>query len=271
MKSFLDFVWVSNMEDIIYLDSHAHLMSDDYSEDLEDVMHRCKQKHIDYIMIITLTKQEAIRAIEFRKRDPKHITIATGTFPEDAEKVTKEDWNDFVEIASREEISVIGEIGLEYHWVKDEEARKKQRELFIRQIELARTLHKPIAVHSRDAIQDTLDILKEHQVPGLLHCFPGTKEMAKEFTKLGYYIALGGALTFKNARHSVEVVETIDEKYLLSETDCPYMAPVPVRGTKNEPSNIPYIVQKMADVRNVSVEHMASTILENWKRYLKCQ
>ena len=95
--------------------------------------------------------------------------------------------------------------------------------------------------------------------------------MAKEFTKLGYYIALGGALTFKNARHSVEVVETIDEKYLLSETDCPYMAPVPVRGTKNEPSNIPYIVQKMADVRNVSTEHMASTILENWKRYLKCQ
>ena len=108
MKSFLDFVWVSNMEDIIYLDSHAHLMSDDYSEDLEDVMHRCKQKHIDYIMIITLTKQEAIRAIEFRKRDPEHITIATGIFPEDAEKVTKEDWNDFVEIASREEISVIG-------------------------------------------------------------------------------------------------------------------------------------------------------------------
>ena len=124
---------------------------------------------------------------------------------------------------------------------------------------------------AEDAIQDTFDILKEHQVPGLLHCFPGTKEMAKEFTKLGYYIALGGALTFKNARHSVEVVETIDEKYLLSETDCPYMAPVPVRGTKNEPSNIPYIVQKMADVRNVSVEHMASTILENWKRYLKCQ
>ena len=112
------------MEDIIYLDSHAHLMSDDYSEDLEDVMHRCKQKHIDYIMIITLTKQEAIRAIEFRKRDPEHITIATGIFPEDAEKVTEEDWNDFVKIASREEISVIGEIGLEYHWVKDEEARK---------------------------------------------------------------------------------------------------------------------------------------------------
>ena len=271
MKSFLDFVWVNNMEDIIYLDSHAHLMSEDYSENLEDVMQRCKEKHIDYIMIITLTKQEALRAIEFKKRDPEHITIATGIFPEDAEKISADDWNDFVKIASRDEISVIGEIGLEYHWVKEEDARKKQRELFIRQIELAKTLHKPIAVHSRDAIQDTFDILKEHQVPGLIHCFPGTKEMAKEFTKLGYYIAFGGALTFKNARHSVEVVETIDEKYLLSETDCPYMAPVPVRGTKNEPSNIPYIVQKMADVRNVSVEHMASTILENWKRYLKCQ
>ena len=187
------------MEDIIYLDSHAHLMSEDYSEDLEDVMQRCKEKHIDYIMIITLTKQEALRAIEFKKRDPEHITIATGIFPEDAEKISADDWNDFVEIASRDEISVIGEIGLEYHWIKEEDARKKQRELFIRQIELAKTLHKPIAVHSRDAIQDTFDILKEHQVPGLLHCFPGTKEMAKEFTKLGYYIAFGGALTFKNA------------------------------------------------------------------------
>lgn len=152
--------------------------------------------------------------------------------------------------------------------VKDEDKRALQREWFIRQIELAKKLNKPIAVHSRDAIQDTFDIMKEHRCTGLLHCFSGTKEMAKEFTKLGYYIALGGALTFKNARHSVEVAESVDEKYLLTETDCPYMTPVPFRGKRNEPCFIPYILKKMADVRGVSEEHMAQTVIDNFHRYL---
>lgn len=256
---------------IQYLDSHAHLMGEEFKEDFNEVIQRIHDNHIDKIMIITLSKDEALNAIEFVKSDPERYVIATGIFPEGCEKITEKDWNDFVEIASRKEISVIGEIGLEYHWVEDKELRNKQKELFIKQIELAKKLNKPIAVHSRDAAQDTFDIMKEHHCHGLLHCFSGTKEMAKEYTKLGYYIALGGALTFKNARHSVEVVETIDEKYLLTETDCPYMAPVPVRGTRNEPSNIPYITKKMAEVRNVSEEHMASVIMNNWDRYLKCQ
>lgn len=258
------------MSEIVYLDSHAHLMSDEFKDDLDEVIHRSEEAHVLRTMIITLSKEEALRAIAFQKKHPEYV-IATGIFPEDADKITEEDWNAFVEIASMDEIAVIGEIGLEYHWVKDETLRAKQRELFIRQIELANTLHKPIAIHSREAIQDTFDIMKAHQCHGLLHCFPGTKEMAREFTKLGYYIALGGALTFKNARHSVEVCETIDEKYLLTETDSPYMAPVPVRGTRNEPSNIPYITKKMAEVRGVSVEHMANVIIENWERYLRCQ
>ncbi len=259
------------MSEIQYLDSHAHLMGEEFQEDLEEVIQKCNDKNVNHIMIITLNKDEALRAIEFVKRDPERYVIATGIFPEDVDKVTEEVWNDFVEIASRKEISVIGEIGLEYHWVKDEETRKRQRELFIQQIQLAKSLNKPIAVHSRDAAKDTFDILKEYQCPGLLHCFSGTKEMAKEYNKLGYYIALGGALTFKNARHAVEVAQTIDEKYLLTETDCPYMAPEPVRGTRNVPSNIPYITKKMADVRGVSEEHMAEVILDNWQRYLQCK
>ena len=111
--------------------------------------------------------------------------------------------------------------------------------------------------------------MKEHHGHGLMHCYSGTKEMAIEFTKLGYYIALGGAITFKNARHSVEVCEEIEEKYLLSETDCPYMAPTPMRGERNEPSYIPYIVEKMAEIRGVSVEHMANVIDDNYTRFLE--
>ena len=152
---------------------------------------------------------------------------------------------------------------------QDPGIQEKQRQLFIRQIETAKKLNKPILVHSRDAIQDTFDILREHKVHGLIHCYSGTKEMAREFVKQGYYIALGGAVTFKNSRHAKEVAADIDVNYLLSETDCPYMAPEPVRGTRNDPSNIPYIVDVLAKCRNITVEEMASQIDANWTRFLE--
>ena len=120
-------------------------------------------------------------------------------------------------------------------------------------------------------MQDTYDILKAHRARGLLHCFSGSKEMALEFTKLGYYIALGGAVTFKNSRHSREVATAIDGRYLLSETDSPYMAPEPVRGTRNEPANIPYIVAALAALRSVSTAEMAALIQDNWARFLERQ
>ena len=266
MKYSAGSVWENRMT-IHYVDTHAHILDESFEEDYDEMLKRTEEAHVDRIMIITLSKDEALKAIEVKRKNPKKFSIATGIFPCD---VNEKDWDAFVQIAKDPMIDVIGEIGLDYHWEKDKGMQALQRELFIRQIELARQLNKPIAVHSREAIQDTFDIMKEHHWKGLMHCFPGTKEMAREFTKLGYYIALGGALTFKNARHSVEVCEDIDIKYLLSETDCPYMAPVPMRGKRNEPSYIPLIVRKMADVRNISVEEMANAIDENWTRFL-CQ
>ena len=271
MKYSPDSVLVSKMSELHFVDSHAHIMGDEFKEDLDDVIRRTEEKHVDRIMIITLKAEEALRAIEFSRRDPHKYVVATGIFPEDVKDVTEKDWDRFETIARMPEITCIGEIGLDYHWEKDQGVRRLQREFFIRQIDLSTELNKPFAVHSRDAIQDTFDIMKEHHGHGLLHCYSGTKEMAREFNKLGYYIALGGALTFKHARHAVEVCEDIDEKWLLSETDCPYMAPEPVRGTRNEPCNIPYIVQKMADVRGVSLEHMANAIENNWDRYLRME
>ena len=253
---------------ITYIDTHAHIMGEEYNGDFESMLQRCKDARIDEIMIITLKLEETRRALAFAKTDPNRFKVAMGIFPEDVCDITEEYWQKFQKLAEDPGISVIGEIGLDYYWVKDEEKRALQREWFIRQIELAKRFNKPIAVHSRDAIQDTFDIMKEHRCTGLLHCFSGTKEMAREFTKLGYYIALGGALTFKNARHSVEVAESVDEKYLLTETDCPYMTPVPFRGKRNEPCFIPYILKKMADVRGVSEEHMAQTVIDNFDRYL---
>ena len=254
-----------------YIDTHAHIMAEEYAEDLEDVIRRTEEAHVDMIMIITLSHEETMRALDFARRDPLKYQVAAGIFPEDVKDLTEEDWEIFRRTAADPRITCIGEIGLDYYWEQDPDIRALQREFFIRQIDLANELHKPFLVHSRDAIQDTFDIMKEHRGRGLLHCYSSTKEMAREFIKLGYYIALGGALTFKNARHSVEVCAAIDENYLLSETDCPYMAPVPYRGKRNEPSYIPLIVRKMAEVRGVSEEHMRDVIAANWDRFLEVQ
>ena len=256
------------MQELHFTDTHAHIFAPEFREDFEDVLKRAEEAHVDRIMIITLSAEETKEALAFAAQDPARYQVAAGIFPEDVRDKTEQDWEEFRKAAEDPGITCIGEIGLDYYWEKDPEVRAKQREWFIRQIRLANDLGKPFLVHSRDAIQDTFDIMKANRGRGLMHCYAGTKEMAREFTKLGYYIALGGALTFKNARHSVEVCADIDPQYLLSETDCPYMAPVPKRGTRNEPCNIPLIVGKMAEVRGVSIEEMAAQIEENWTRFL---
>ncbi len=257
------------MENCHFIDTHAHIFAEEFNEDFEEMLQRTEDEHVDEIMIITLDLEETRKALEFRKRNPGKYKVAAGIFPENSDKMNDAYWKEFAQLCADPGVDCIGEIGLDYYWVKDEGLRALQREYFIKQIELAKSLHKPYAVHARDAIQDTFDIMKEHGGRGLLHCFAGTKEMAREFTKRGFYIALGGPVTFKNARHSVEVVSTIDPHYLLTETDCPYMAPVPKRGKRNEPSYIPYITQKMAEVRGISTEEMASIICENWKRFFE--
>ncbi len=254
---------------INYIDTHAHILSKEFEDDFEDVLLRADQANIAKIMIITLDNDETRRAIEFAQRDKNKYMVACGIFPCDTSEVSEAYWQEYETLARSDDVDCVGEIGLDYYWEKDEEKREIQREYFIKQIELAKEINKPFLVHSRDAIQDTFDIMKQHRHKGLMHCYSGTKEMAIEFTKLGYYIALGGAITFKNARHSIEVCETIDENYLLSETDCPYMAPVPKRGQRNEPSNIPYIVKKMAEVKGYDEEKMASIIYNNWMRFLE--
>lgn len=259
------------MEKLRYIDTHAHIVDDAFREDFDEVTGRLREAGIDRVMIITLKPEETEKAIALKREDPVRYQIAAGIFPEDVRGITEESWQRFCRLAADPMVDCIGEIGLDYYWVKDPEERALQREYFIRQIELARELNKPFAVHSRDAIQDTFDIMKEHHWHGLMHCYSGTKEMAAEFIKLGYYIALGGPVTFKNARHSVEVCASVDGRYLLSETDCPYMAPVPKRGKRNEPSYIPYIVRKMAEVRGVTEEEMTEIIWQNWERFLRME
>lgn len=252
-----------------YIDSHAHIFDEAFQDDFDAVLQRAEDAQVNRIMIITLNEKEAEKAIAFASKDPQRYQVATGIFVDEAGTYTEDDMERFMKMAARKEITAVGEIGLDYHWEKDPAIHEKQKELFVRQIEFAGKIRKPILVHSRDAIQDTYDIMSQHQVPGLVHCFSGTKEMAQRFTKLGYYIALGGAVTFKNSRHAKEVATSIDPQYLLSETDCPYMAPEPHRGTRNEPCRIPDIVKVLAGCRGISQQEMADIIDANYTRFLK--
>ena len=249
-----------------YVDSHAHIFSEEFQDDFDAVIQRAKDAHVEQIMIMCTKEHEAEQAIAFARKDPEHYRVAYGIFMDDVDQADAR-YARFEELIRDPMVAAVGEIGLDYYWVKDN--KEAQKALFIRQIESARQVHKPILVHARDAMQDCFDILKEHRIPGVMHCYSGSAEMAVEFTKLGYYIALGGALTFKNSRHAKEVCRAVDPAYLLSETDCPYMAPEPVRGTRNEPCNIPYIVYKMAELRDCSVNDMADQIMANYRRYLK--
>ena len=249
-----------------YLDSHAHILSEEFEQDFDDVLQRIRENHIEKVMIITTSAEEARRGLDFVQKDPEHFQLAYGIHPEDIRTVTEDRIREMEEIVQDPRISAVGEIGLDYYWEKD--TKEEQKELFIRQIEIAKKINKPILVHSRDAMQDTFDIMKEHRTDGVMHCFSGSAEMAVEFTKFGYYIALGGPVTFKNARHAKAVCAAIDEKYLLSETDCPYMAPEPVRGRRNEPANIVHIVKVMAEVRNTDTDHLSKVIMDNYMRLL---
>lgn len=268
MKSSADSVLENSMTQIHYVDSHAHIMGEEFEADFRQVTERAAEAGVDRILIITLHYEETMRALEFAACDRERYQVACAVFPEDAAALTDTDWERFVRTASLPEISVIGETGLDYYWEKDPGVRALQRDLFVRQLKLAEQLNKPVSVHSRDAMQDTYDLMKTHYHRGVLHCFSGTKEMAREFTKLGCFLSLGGPLTFRNARHAVEVAADTDPSFLLTETDCPYMAPAPRRGTRNEPSNIPLILAKMAEVKGMTEEEMAACVHDNYRRFL---
>jgi TatD DNase family protein len=163
----------------------------------------------------------------------------------------------------------IGEIGLDYYWDKEPEVQERQRYWFARQLELAKEVNLPVIIHSRDAAQDTMQVMKQvhaEEIPGVIHCYSYSPEMAKEFVKMGYAIGVGGVVTFKNAKKLKETVEQIPLESILLETDCPYMAPEPYRGTRNDSSKLPYMVAKIAEIKQTTIEKVEQVTWENANR-----
>ena len=191
----------------------------------------------------------------------KNLYACIGYHPEVSNKIVEKDYETLEEmVKNNPKIVAIGEIGLDYYWNKNN--KDKQREVFCKQLEIAEKLKLPVVIHSRDSINETYEILKKYKVSGVIHCFSGSLEMAKKFISLGFLLGIGGVVTFKNSK-LFEVIEKLELTNIVLETDSPYLTPEPNRGKTNESSNIFYIAQKIAEIKNISLENVAKITTEN--------
>ena len=249
-----------------WIDSHCHIIDEAFSDDFDEIIKRIEENNIERCMIVCCYDHEYDKAIALAKKDSR-FDVAVGIHPSDVKKLNDDIWNKFIEESSNPYVNAIGEIGLDYYWDKDN--KDDQKDIFIKQIEIANKLNKPILVHSRDAMQDTFDIMKKYPAKGVMHCYSGSREMAKEFMKLGYYLSLGGPVTYKNANEPKEVAKIIDDDKILIETDCPYLTPVPFRGKRNEPSYVVYTGKYISELRNVDEDVFKDQLVNNYDRLFR--
>ena len=249
-----------------WIDSHCHIIDEAFSDDFDEIIKRIEENNIERCMIVCCYDHEYDKAIALAKKDSR-FDVAVGIHPSDVKKLNDDIWNKFIEYSNNPYVKAIGEIGLDYYWDKDN--KDDQKDIFIKQIEIANKLNKPILVHSRDAMQDTFDIMKKYPARGVMHCYSGSREMAKEFMKLGYYLSLGGPVTYKNANEPKEVAKIIDNDKILIETDCPYLTSVPFRGKRNEPSYVIYTGKYISELRNVDEDVFKDQLVNNYDRLFR--
>lgn len=251
----------------MYFESHAHYDDTRFEEDRVEILEGLKEKGVDYVINIGADMASSKMSIELAKEYP-FIYCSVGVHPHEVEHMAQGDIDKLKEFANNEKVVAIGEIGLDYYY--DLSPRELQQKWFKKQLQLAQELDLPIVVHSRDACAQTFEIIKEHpDLRGVIHCFSGSKELAKEYVKRGFYIGIGGSLTFKNARKTVEVVQEIPIEFLLIETDSPYLAPVPHRGKRNDSSYLVHVVEKIADIKGITPEEVAKITMQNAKNLFK--
>ncbi|PRS19339.1 TatD family hydrolase [Bacillus safensis] len=250
-------------------DTHAHLNAEQYNEDLEQVIERAKSEKVEKIVVVGFDRPTITRAMELIE-EYDFIYAAIGWHPVDAIDMTDEDLAWIKDLSQHEKVVAIGEMGLDYYW--DKSPKDVQKEVFRRQIALAKEVNLPIVIHNRDATEDVVTILKEEgaaEVGGIMHCFTGSLETAKACMDMNFYISFGGPVTFKNAKKPKEVVKEIPSDRLLIETDCPYLTPVPFRGKRNEPSYVKYIAEQIAEQREISFEELAELTTKNAKKVFR--
>lgn len=252
----------------MFFDSHAHYDDDRFNEDRHELLSAMPQNKVDYIVNAAADIVSSNEGIQLSE-EYSFVYAGVGVHPHSVEELDASNEGSATlehleELSRHPKVVAIGEIGLDYYY--EHSPRKIQKIWFKRQMELAKKVDLPIIVHSRDAAQETFDMISQSGLrKGVIHCFSGSAEMAQEYIKLGFYIGVGGTITFKNARRSVEVVEEIPIESIVIETDCPYLTPMPHRGKRNDSTYLIHIAEKIAEVKNISIEEVARITSKNAK------
>ena len=244
-------------------DTHAHYDSGAFNADRFDILASMPEKNVGLIVDPGCDLESSRAAIALAEKYD-FVYAAVGWHPEDMDKLTDEGFDEMIKLMHHPKCVAVGEIGLDYYW--DAEHKDEQKALFIRQIELALELDKPVIVHDREAHGDSFDIVSRYPaLRGVFHCYSGSVEMARELLALGWYLGFDGPVTYKNARKTVEVAEMVPLNRILIETDSPYMSPVPLRGKRNDSRNVFYIAEKLAQIKGMTTEELARLTMENGK------
>lgn len=245
----------------MYFDTHAHFDDEKFDEIRDTLIEEMHSNGVDNIINIGADMESSVKSMELaRKYD--FIYAAVGVHPHEVENMTEKDIESLKKYAEYEKVVAIGEIGLDYYY--DFSPRDKQRYWFERQLELAAELDMPVSIHSRDAAKETFDIIKNSNVrKGVIHAYSGSVEMAKDYIDMGFYIGVGGVITFKNAKKLIDVVSFAPIQRILLETDSPYLSPVPVRGTVNNSQNLRYVVDKISEIKQISPETVCQITAQN--------
>ena len=251
------------------IDSHAHLDDERFDRDRDMLIKSLKDNGIDLVINIGADVVSSIKSVSLSEKYD-NIYAAVGVHPHSAKDMDESTIDVLKSLTNRKKVVAIGEIGLDYYY--DNSPRDIQRKRFIEQIQLAKDVNLPVIIHSREAAQETFDILQKAQdgsLEGVLHCYSGSVEMALEYIKLGFYISIAGPVSFKNAKIPKEVAKKIPIDRLLIETDSPYLTPEPYRGKRNEPTYVRYVAGTIAELRGISFEELASKTSQNTRKLFK--
>ncbi|MFC4389298.1 TatD family hydrolase [Gracilibacillus marinus] len=247
-------------------DTHVHLNVHQFDEDRKEVITRAKEAGVTHMVVVGFDHETIPKAIELAEEN-EHMYAAIGWHPVDAIDLTEKELAWIEELAEHPKVVAIGEMGLDYHW--DKSPKDIQKEVFRKQIALAKRVKLPIIIHNREATEDIIRILEEenaHEVGGIMHCYNDSVTYVEKCLAMNFYISLGGPVTFKNATLPKEVAKIVPADKLLIETDCPFLAPHPNRGKRNEPAYVSLVAEKIAELRNVSYDELCQQTTENAKR-----
>ncbi len=252
-------------------ETHAHYDDERFEEDRDALITSMPGRGVGTIINVGASIESTKTTLALSEKYP-FVYAAVGVHPSDISGLNEETFAWLKEQTKKEKVAAVGEIGLDYYWDKEPEVQKQQRYWFAEQMKMAREASLPVIIHSRDAAADTMEVMKSvhaEEIPGVIHCYSYSKEMAQEFIKMGYYIGVGGVVTFKNAKKLKETVQEIPLDRILLETDCPYMAPEPHRGERNDSSYIPFVIKNIAELRGITPEEVEQATRANAERLFR--